>query len=124
MLGSTSIVTRPPRGAACPLPTSPPRLRAARSSAAERKAAKAATDIVVAEVARGAGRIESYAALYAKGEPSGGYIVGRLAADERRFLAVMEPGSVAARALLFAPEPIGQAVMVRHAEAIDYFDVA
>lgn len=94
-----------------------------RSSAAERRAVKAASDIVVAEVAEGAGRIESYAAVYARGEPSGGYIVGRLAADERRFLAVMEPDSEAARALLFGEQPIGMPVQVRHAEGINYFGV-
>ena len=95
-----------------------------RSSAAERKAAKAATDVVVAEVADGAGRIESYAASYARGEPAGGYIVGRLTADGRRFLALMEPGSDAARALLFSAQPIGTPVRVRHADGMNYFDVA
>jgi len=77
----------------------------------------------VAEVAEGAAQIESYAAVYARGEVSGGYIVGRLAADNRRCLAVMEPGSMAARARLFAADPIGSQVSVRHADGMNYFDV-
>lgn len=94
----------------------------ARSSASEQTEAKRAGNVVVAEVADGPGHIESYAAAYAKGEPSGGYIVGRLAADDRRFLAVMEPGSEAARALLFSPNPIGHPVTVRHADGINTFN--
>ena len=93
-----------------------------RSSAAERRAAKSASDVVIAEVAEGPGTVESYAASYARGEPSGGYIVGRLGADNRRCLAVMEPGSAAARALLFDGQPIGRAVTFRHADGLNYFD--
>jgi acetyl-CoA C-acetyltransferase len=94
-----------------------------RSSAAERAEAKAPSGVVVAEVADGPGRVESYAALYAKGESSGGYIVGRLDADDRRFLAVVAPGSEAAHALLFAPDPIGAPVTVSHADGLNSFDV-
>ncbi|MGE0484471.1 MAG: acetyl-CoA acetyltransferase [Gammaproteobacteria bacterium] len=94
-----------------------------RSSAAEKRAAKE-TDVVIAEQATGAGTIESYAALYAKGERSGGYVVGRLAADNRRFLAVMEPGSARALDLLFAAQPIGAPVTVRHADGVNHFDAA
>ena len=78
--------------------------------------------MVIAEVAGGAGTVESYAASYARGEPSGGYIVGRLAADNRRCLAVMAPGSAAAKALLFDTQPIGQPVTFRHADGLNYFD--
>jgi acetyl-CoA C-acetyltransferase len=94
------------------------------SSAVERTAMRQPSDVVVAEVAAGAARIESYAAVYARGEPSGGYIVGRLTADDRRFLAVMEPGSAAARERLFAPDPIGSPVRIRHADGMNYFDAA
>ena len=94
-----------------------------RSSVAERAQAGRASDVVAAEVAQGAARIESYAAIYEKGKASGGYIVGRLDADDRRFLAVMEPGSDAARALLFSPDPIGRPVTGRHADGMNYFDV-
>ncbi|MEQ8234525.1 MAG: acetyl-CoA acetyltransferase, partial [Gammaproteobacteria bacterium] len=93
----------------------------ARSSAAERAQAKAASDIVVAEVAEGAARIESFAAVYARGEPSGGYIVGRLDADRRRFLAVMEPGHAATRARLFSDDPIGTPVTVGHVDGLNRF---
>lgn len=95
-----------------------------RSSAAERARAKGPTGIVVAEAADGPARIESYAAVYAKGERSGGYIVGRLDADERRFLAVMAPESEGARALLFSPDPIGAPVNVSHADGLNSFEVA
>ena len=94
-----------------------------RSSAAERTAMLQPSGVDVAEVAEGAAQIESYAAVYARGEVSGGYIVGRLAADNRRCLAVMEPGSMAARARLFAADPIGSQVSVRHADGMNYFDV-
>ena len=92
-----------------------------RSSAAEQAEAGRAGDVAVAEIAMGPARIESYAAVYAKGERSGGYIVGRLDADNRRFLAVMEPGSGAALALLFGPDPIGHPVTVRHADGLNSF---
>ncbi|MEQ8660352.1 MAG: TAXI family TRAP transporter solute-binding subunit, partial [Gammaproteobacteria bacterium] len=94
-----------------------------RSSAAERAQARAASDVVVAEVAEGAARIESYAAVYKRGEPAGGYIVGRLAADQRRFLALMAPDDAAARARLFGEQPIGSAVSVRHADGLNVFTV-
>ncbi|MEX2480001.1 MAG: acetyl-CoA acetyltransferase [Gammaproteobacteria bacterium] len=94
-----------------------------RSSAAERAAMQQPSGVVVAEVAEGAARIESYAAVYARGKPSGGYIVGRLQADDRRFLAVIEPDSDTARSRLFEAEPIGSPVTVRHADGMNYFDV-
>ncbi len=93
-----------------------------RSSAAEQALLREPGGVSVAERAEGAARIESYAASYARGAPSGGYVVGRLA-DERRFLAVMEPGSERARELLFAADPVGAAITVRHAEGMNYFDV-
>lgn len=93
-----------------------------RTSAAERARAKQATDVVVAEQAQGLGVVESYAADYDKGEPAGGYIVGRLTTDNRRFLAIMQPGSESARGLLFSPDPIGRPVTVKHSEGTNTFD--
>lgn len=47
--------------------------------------------------------------------------VGRLDADDRRFLAVMEPGNEAARALLFSPDPIGRSVAIRQENGLTIF---
>jgi acetyl-CoA C-acetyltransferase len=95
-----------------------------RTSAAERAEAKRAGEkVVIAEEASGAARIETYAAVYAKGERSGGYIVGRLGADDRRFLAVMEPGSSTALDLLFSADPIGAQVTVTHSKGLNTFSV-
>ncbi len=92
-----------------------------RSSAAERQAAKAASDIEVAERAEGAGTIESYAAVYKRGAPAGGFIIGRLNVDRRRFLAVAAADDAAAQGLLFDADPIGRVVQVSHADDINSF---
>ncbi len=94
-----------------------------RSSAAERAAVKRPTEVVVAERAEGLAVVESYAADHGKGSQAGGYLVGRLQKDNRRFVACLRPGSEAARALLFAPAPIGQPVQVSSVDGLNYFDV-
>ena len=93
-----------------------------RSSAAERTAAKRPTEVTVVERTEGLAVIESYAADHGKGDQAGGYIVGRLQADNRRFVACMQPGSDAARALLFSADPIGTPVRVSSVEGLNYFD--
>ena len=63
-------------------------------------------------------------AVYARGDASGGFIVGRLDDGNGRFLAVMEPENAAARELLFSDEPIGRAVTVSHADGLNTFAAA
>lgn len=95
-----------------------------RSSAAERRQAKAPSEVNVVEAAAGLATIESYAAVYARGAPSGGFIVGRLAENQGRFLAVAAPDDDPARALLFSDEPIGRTVRVQSNDGLNTFTAA
>ncbi len=95
-----------------------------RSSTAEQAEAKRLGSEEVTQQPNGPATIESYAAVYARGGPSGGYIVGRLDADNSRFLAAVTPGSDAARDLLFSPNPIGAPVIASHNDGANTFDVA
>lgn len=95
-----------------------------RDSSTERAQAKAGSNVMVAEQANGAATIESYAALYARGERAGGFIVGRLNADNARFLAVAPPDDAAAHSLLFSDNPIGRPVNVTHSGDLNTFSAA
>lgn len=94
------------------------------SSAAERRRAKAQDDVTVIEDGTGPGTIESYAAIYARGRPADGFIVGRHDASGARFLARVAPGDAAALDALFHDEVVGTAVDVRHADGINTFTLA
>lgn len=92
-----------------------------RSSANEKREAKQASGINVIEQGSGEATIESYAAVYSRGEPAGGYIVARLSSPDDRCLAVADPDDAAASALLFEAEPFGRPVTVSHRDGINYF---
>ncbi len=90
------------------------------SSTAQQYAAKNGAGVTVREVAQGGGVIESFAAIYNKGAPAGGFVVGRLP-DGARCLAVARPGDEAARARLFQESVIGAPVTFAHANGINTF---
>lgn len=92
------------------------------SSAAEQRAARADTGIVVEENARGTGTIESYSASYARGAPANGYVIGRLHGSHHRFIAL--PADDAARRGLFEGEPIGREVTVVTTDGTSAFTMA
>lgn len=94
------------------------------SSAAAVERARAGGAARVSEVATGTGRIESYAAVYQRGAPAGGFIVGRLDNDDSRFLARAREGDAATLALLFSADPIGRRVNVSHADNLNLFSAA
>lgn len=93
------------------------------SSTAERYAAKHGPAVEVREIAAGQGRIESYAAIYHKGAPTGGFIIARLH-DEARCLAIVTPNDAEARDLLFKDDVIGRTVSFSHVDGINYFTCA
>ena len=94
------------------------------SSAAEQRRVKAEDSVQVVEEMAGRGRIESYAAIYRRGVPAFGFIVGRREDDAARFLALVKPGDAMALELLFRDEVIGTAVSVSNAEGLNYFELA
>ena len=94
------------------------------SSVAEQQRAKADDSIRVTEQARGAGRIESYAAIYANGNPVSGFIAGRLDADDSRFLALVQPDERLSLAALFEDEVIGLPVKVTYDDGTNYFSIS
>ncbi|MCZ6894679.1 MAG: acetyl-CoA acetyltransferase, partial [Gammaproteobacteria bacterium] len=94
------------------------------SSAAEQRRAKAGDSVKVVEEMAGRGRIESYAAIYRRGVPASGFIVGRREDDDARFLALVKPGDATALDVLFRDEVIGTAVTVSNAEGLNYFELA
>ena len=83
-----------------------------------------ADTIEVTEVANGAGMIESYAATYARGEPAGGYIVGRLKENDVRFLAMADSNDPASTSLLFSEDVIGREVNVSNTGPVNVFKPA
>ena len=94
------------------------------SSAAEQRRAKAGDSVRVVEEMAGRGRIESYAAIYRRGIPASGFIVGRREDDDARFLALVKPDDATALDVLFRDEVIGTAVTVSNAEGLNYFALA
>ena len=93
------------------------------SSADEQRKAKADDSIQVTEDARGSGRIETYAAIYANGKPVSGFIAGRLDTDDSRFLALVDPEDRTALAALFEDEVIDRPVKVTHDDGTNYFSI-
>lgn len=94
------------------------------SSTAERRHAKAQDDVTVIEDATGPGTVESYAAIYARGRPAAGFIVGRRPTTGARFLARVDAGDEAALAALFGDDVVGTRVEVRHTNGINTFTLA
>ena len=94
------------------------------SSAAQQIEAKADTGIKVDEQAQGRARIESYAAIVAKGAPTDGFVVARLADTDARCMARVEKGDAATLAALFHEEVIGRTIDVRRVGDLHQFAIA
>ncbi|TDJ63245.1 MAG: acetyl-CoA acetyltransferase [Proteobacteria bacterium] len=78
----------------------------------------------VTETPHGAGVIESYVAAYRRGQPTIGYIIGRQASDDRRFLAIAADGDGDTLNGLFDSEPLGRAVEVTRRDGVNQFRFA
>jgi acetyl-CoA C-acetyltransferase len=91
------------------------------SSSREQHRAKAGNSIAVTEKATGIGRIESHAAIYANGNPTSGFILGRLDGTNARFLALVDLEDQASLAGLFEDDVIGRSVSVVNDDNVNYF---
>lgn len=69
-------------------------------------------EVVLAEQPEGYGRIETYTVLWDKRGPMSGIIVGRLEADNRRFVANTRPGDVESLAQMSEADPLSLRVLV------------
>jgi len=78
----------------------------------------------VTESPNGAGVVESYVAAYQRGEPAVGYIVGRQASDDQRFLAVPAKDDSETLHALFESEPMGRRIRVDGSGAVNTFRFA
>jgi acetyl-CoA C-acetyltransferase len=71
-----------------------------------------------------AGIVESYVATWRRGQPAIGFIVGRQAGDDRRFLATVRKGDAATLDALFDTEPMGRKVQVTNDAGVNTFSFA
>lgn len=94
-----------------------------RSSAREQAAVNAGATLVVAEEANGTATVETYAAVYRRGEPDGGFVVATMA-DGARCVAVPGPGDADGLATLFGDDVIGRTISVRHEDGFNRFTFA
>ena len=78
----------------------------------------------VTEAPSGTGIIESYVAAYRRGQPAIGFIVGRQAADDQRFLATVKNGDAETMTGLFDAEPMGRKVSVTKDGSVNTFRFA
>ncbi len=78
----------------------------------------------VTETPSGTGIIESYVAAYRRGQPAIGFIVGRQAADDQRFLATVKNGDAETMTGLFDAEPMGRKVSVTKDGSVNTFRFA
>lgn len=90
------------------------------SSRAAQVTAKAETGISVDEAASGRARIESYAAIYAKGVAVDGFVVARLAEDTR-CMARLERDDAAGLAALCVEDVIGRPINITLREGTHEF---
>lgn len=67
------------------------------------------------------GIVESYVATYRRGKAAVGYIVGRQASDDRRFLATVAEGDQQTLQTLFEADPMGREVEVNGSNAVNTF---
>ncbi len=82
------------------------------------------SSVKVKEKVSGRGIIESYAAVYSRGEKKKGFIVGKLVEGEQRFLAVANPEEPKALSVLFGENPFGEVVEVDyHKSGLNLFSV-
>jgi acetyl-CoA C-acetyltransferase len=70
------------------------------------------------------GVVESYVAVYKRGEPSFGYIFGRQTGNHTRFIAQVKSEDSQTLHGLFEGEPIGRKVKVASEDAMNYFRFA
>lgn len=93
------------------------------SSAATQRYAGADTSIRVDETASGRARIESYAAIFAKGVPAAGFVIARMEADGARCMAQVARGDAASLASLFEEKVIGRPIYVTRVKELHQFTV-
>ena len=93
------------------------------SSAAIERRASAATSVRVDETATGRARIESYAAIFAKGVPAAGFVIARLEADGARCMAQVARGDAVNLASLFEEEVIGRPIQVTRVKELHQYRV-
>lgn len=101
----------------------PPRAWQPVSSAAAQAQVKADIGIVVDEAAQGRARIESYAAIYAKGAPVDGFVVARTATGAR-CMARVGSGDAAGLANLTEEHVIGRSIDVALRDDLHEFKFA
>lgn len=93
------------------------------SSAVTQRRAGADNSIRVDETVTGRARIESYAAIFAKGVPAAGFVIARLEADGARCMAQVARGDAASLASLFEEEVIGRPIQVTRVKGLHQFRV-
>jgi len=91
------------------------------SSAAAQRRASADSGVRVDETMTGRARIESYAAIYAKGAPAAGIVIARAEADGARCMARVGPGDAASLASLFEEDVIGRPIQVSRVDDMHEF---
>ena len=77
----------------------------------------------IVEVASGNATIETFAAVYKRGQPSGGMVIARLASGGR-CLAVTPGDAQNGSERLFSDKVIGESVVVAHADNVNTFTFA
>ena len=96
----------------------------AQSSASAQQQAKAGPRVTVSEAASGQARIESYAAIYARGAPANGFVVARCERDDTRCMARVREGDAATLAALFENTVIGRRIALTEEQDMHYFTFA
>lgn len=91
------------------------------SSDAAQAALNQLPEVVLAEQADGFGRVETYTVLWDKNGPTTGIIVGRLEADNRRFVANTAPGDTETLAQMSDADPLLLRVVVESETAGNRF---
>ncbi|MGE3849067.1 MAG: acetyl-CoA acetyltransferase [Gammaproteobacteria bacterium] len=94
------------------------------SSSAAQAEAKADTGIVVDEEASGRARIETFAAIVAKGQPADGFVVARMAESGARVMARVTKGDGETLAALFDEHVIGRPITVAKVDGQHRFTLA
>ena len=93
-------------------------------SSARKQSMAAHPRIEVAAIAGTAGVVESYVLTYKRGVPDFGYIVGRTAGGDERFMARVRDGDGRALEALCAQELIGRQVIIEPGPACNFFEFA
>ena len=93
------------------------------SSAATQHRASADASVRVDETVTGRARIESYAAIFAKGVPAAGFVIARVEADGARCMAQVARGDAMSLASLFEEEVIGRPIQVTRVRDLHQFRV-